>query len=843
MQQQYLYIILFFAISLGFSACNGTKYLEENEYLLLKNEIKTNNKKLDTEQIEALVKQHGNRKILGVRFYLFTYNLYDSDKLEEKNAKKREKWKEKNAKRRKKGKNSKEFKPVLPSRIREAMGEPATVFDSSLIKKSQDQIKLYLNSKGYFHSSIDHEINYKKNPKNKQKRNRLTVSYIIDSGEPFKVIRHTYKIDDLTLLDPIKNDSKNNIIQIGGNYDEEVLEQERNRLQKSLRNQGYYYFSKDFIIYEVDTNSVPGAASIKTIIHNPLVEKEINQADTVFEGRHETYKIRNVYLNAYYNPQSPRSTEEILSDSLHYKNLIFTNKAFLFYNPEVLSKAVYIRPGDFYREGNSSYTYQRLSSLRNFNYLNISYQDVSESADSNLLDCYINITPQTRQSISTDLEGTNTNRNLGINGSINYTNRNTFLGAELFTVRLKGGIEAQQSYSGNEADSIGFDDIVNTTEYGIDVNFAIPDLLIPKKINGKMLPSYARPRTNIGMGYNNQKRYDYDRVTYSTNYSYDWSSSAELEKNNRKDYKLTPVNVSYTLIDKQPWFEDYLTSTNNAYLINSFNDQFIAGTQFSYFWSNITTNKNANSESHRFNIEMAGNLLDLASSIAGTETFQDSITGDNYSELFNIRYAQFVKFDAYNVIRKRLHDKARMVYRFWGGLGIPYGNLKSLPFDKSFYAGGTSDIRGWQARTLGPGGLTYPEAAAIDQIGDIFLEANAEYRFDFSNTLEGAVFADAGNIWMLRDDPLRPNANFEFGRFYEEIALSLGVGIRFDFSFMIIRFDGAFKIKDPQLVSGERWLFQSKDVYENEWYYNEAENKPGNYGIPFRLNFGINYPF
>lgn len=802
-----------------------TKNLQEGEYLLVKNKFQIESEgRIEESNLQEVVRQKPNRKIFFVlRFHLGMYNLFSPTKIEKRNERKSERLARKNEKREAKGKEPKEFKPVLSDRLRNTVGEPPTIYDSILTQRSTELLHTHLFNRGYFNNEVTFTVT------RKPRRKRIYITYHVKAGRPYRVKDVRYSIDDYELLNDVKEATKGTLLRPGDNFNLETIDKERARLTKSMRNQGFYDFGQEYVIYEVDTTNNAYRADIKEFIEDPVVYgTTASGKDTTLLGKHTKYTIRQVYVNAAYSSQY----ENNVSDTLLSYGIIFTNVTQLRHNPKTIAKNIFVKSGDIYKQEAQEYTYQRLSSLKNFRFINIAYVKVEGTSQ---LDCYINLTPTLNQSASVETEGTNTGGNLGVSGNLNYTHRNIFGGAELLQVKVRGGFEAQQTSntavvegSDDEEFGIGGVNIFNTFEYGAETSLNIPELLIPKRLYGFTLPKYNNPKTTFSLSYNFQNRPDYARQLSNAAFSYHWSGVTK----HSNDYIFLPFNFSIIQIDRDSAFDARLEAINNPFYTSAYQDHLILGSKFSHFWSNKgeSAEREDNFTLNRVTIELAGNALTTAMNVLG-ET-RDS---EGSFQFLGIRYAQYVRVDNDIRFHQKLNRNTKMVYRFYGGIGLPYDNLNVLPLNRSFFVGGANDIRAWLARALGPGSLSDADKQSIDQVGDILLEGNLEYRYKITQTVEGALFADAGNIWLLDRDDQDEEAEFRVDRFYREIALGLGLGLRFDFSFLLLRFDYGLQVHDPSLDQGERWLFQPKDLY------NEANTD--NYRWQGTFNLGIGYPF
>lgn len=734
-------------------------------------------------------------------------------------------------------------------KLKEIVGEPPVIYDPILTGNSTKQLNLFLKNKGYFNSTVSDSTSFKKK--------KAKVHYYIESGKPYKIRKITFSINDTGLIKPIRVCSKRTLMKPGHNYDANMIAKERERMSTAMKNLGYYSFSKEFIYFQVDSALNKYKVDLKLIIKNPIEKKALGDGrDTLLETKHQLYFIRNIYINTNYDPK------EIPADTLLIDGYYFLNASRLQFRPEVLLKNIFVKNGDIYRLRNQKYTNTRLAGLKTFKFISIRHTQAETGSPKQMLDCHINLTPTPKQSFAIETEGTNRSGNLGITGNLVYKNKNTFKSAEVLEIKLSAGLEAQKIQAESTDNELVKNIPFNTFEIKPEVKLFIPKLWFPRKL-GK-LPKHYNPKTYFSGSYSYQKRPDYDRNIASLAYGYSWKGA----KNTSNIFY--PFDINLLKINKTPEFDSTLQASNNTFYINSYTNTMIVSSRYSIIFSNQNINKPRNFVYFKGNIEGAGNLLQLTNNI-----FNSSKDADGYYHLFNtkdentgnkdpgsgVQYAQYVKTETdlriYNIINKN----SNIVYRLYVGVGIPFTNLPVLPFVKSFFGGGANSMRAWEARTLGPGALTDTLGFSIDQIGDIKFEGNIEYRFDLLKMLEGAAFVDIGNIWLLNTDAYRPGG--VFGKnFYKEIAVGIGLGVRFDFSFFIIRFDAALPVKDPKLPVSERWLFQPKDKYNSarqeiitqdlidEGYIENSDdfnNKLKEQYAPYKpkmvFNIGIGYPF
>lgn len=782
--------ILVFIFIIIFSGCFPVRYLKENEILLNKQQIKGVNKDLSSELTE-LLKQKNNKRILGLfRFHLGAYNLAN------------------------KGRETK-----LKWWIKTYIGEPPSILDTLLTQRSAVQLKLYLFNKGYFNAELT-EQTFVKNRKAK-------IIYNISPGKPYRINNLNYDVEDLSIKSIIYTDTIYSLIKKQNHFEAGSLQNERKRITESLKNKGYYSFSREFIYYEIDSSLNNYSLDLKLGVKLPQPKKN-----------HEKYYINNVYLHTDYNPQEhllgvERNKDTIIvnnynfifdsigkeTDTTNLKDSLSEKVSRLKYKPDALLRPTYLKKGDLFQQSKVDKTYTRYADLGMFKFINILFIENNLKADSSnqikTLDCVIQVTPAKKQALILETEGTTSAGNPGIAANLIYKNRNIFRGAELFEFKINGGIEAQ-------ADSNAFkiDSTFTTRELGASINITFPKYLLPFRL--KEQHKDFNPKTYITTSYNMEKRINYSLRVIKSSLSYRWK---EFEHKTHTIYPFEIVFVKDSLVSE---FRDRLIQTNNQFLLHSFDEHLTTISKYSFVYNNQVLNTRRQKDFIYFktNLEVSGNTLMLANKL-----FNFSIPDSNGSyHLLGLKFSQYIKPDFDFRYYHLLKNEKSLVYRIVGGIAIPYGNIEILPFEKQYFVGGTNSLRAWRVREVGPGSYTNPDN--IDQSGEIKIESNIEYRFNIFDWLEGAFFADAGNIWTIRKDESRPGSQFEINDFFNEFAIGAGFGIRWDFAFVILRLDTAFPIKDPSISSDDTWVVKEFEPHSSSWRKSNLI-----------YNLGIGYPF
>lgn len=823
------------------SSCNPTRKLGKHDYLLVENEIIDNSTKLDKEEIKSYIKQKPNRKILGiVRFHLAIYNLVDQKKMIDKKKEYVKRVKEENIERRAEGKKELDEDKQTWREWLVDIGEAPVLLDSLLMQKSAKQVKLFLNNKGYFNSIVrDSVVVHDKKDSLGRHGKKVSVYYIIDAGKPYKVRNIKYKIEDELLSYYVYNDTIGRKVQPGQIYDMDVLQAERDRITSSLKNNGYYYFSREYVYFKADSNLNSHQMDI-TIGIKKFAKLASEEGDSIIESSHQRYYIRNIYIQTDFNPVMPNdpSRDTTWYDATSHKSsktridnadFIFIHNGRLQYRPFVIADEVAIHSRELYQAFNAEATYKKLADLRAFKLISLRFKE----AGTDQLDCYIQLTPILKQAFTLETEGTNSAGNLGIAGSVVYQNKNTLRGAEILEVKMKGALEAQKliNEDANAGDNNNLT-FFNTIELGPEVSLNVPRALFPFSI----LPysKLANPKSVFTSSYNFQQRPEYRRSIYNLSYSLNFKQEPKQGKGALIRHTVYFPEINFVKVDPTANFAEALANSSNLLLINQFTDHMTPAIR----WISVISDQRLKKRSYfylRLSAEESGNLFRWSG--VGKHNL-DPVTGGY--RIFKVIYSQYVRADADFRYYYDINQHNKLVVRTAIGEGFPYMNLNVLPFERSFFAGGSNSIRAWHARSLGPGSFQSAFGETFDQIGDIQGEANAEWRFNVIKMVNAALFVDMGNIWLRKPDPKRPQAEFEWNRFYKEIAVGTGMGVRVDFNFFIIRLDAGLKVRDPKF--GEEGRMVVAHLFDKEWKQNYEDYFGHRYSF-INLNLGIGYPF
>jgi outer membrane protein assembly factor BamA len=627
------------------------------------------------------------------------------------------------------------------NRTLKKMGEAPVIFDSTQARLSVEDLRNALKNMGYMHASVDFYT--------KTKGKRLTAIYNLHLGKPYTINEVNYDIEDSAIAKILQNyirqlskkDKKSLVLSKGSTFTLQKLEDERKRITDILLDSGYYKFHKDFIQFDADT------ASTENDVNITLHLLKFRSSSGSPETDHPRYTIRKISFTSDQGKLQLRRS--------------------------VLDNATQLKEGQPYNYSALEDTYRNFGRLSAVRYTNIQFREVP---DTTLLDCDIQLNTSKPSTIAFQPEGTNTAGDLGAAMSITYQNRNIFRGSELFSAELRGAYEAITGLEGYNDE--------NFVEWSAETRLQFPRFIAP--FVSKEMRRRSTASSELSLSWDMQNRPEFHRRVFSAAWRYRWSSP-----DRHINYRLDVPEINYVYM---PWISetfkhDYLDSVSNrnAILRYNYEDLFIMKVGFGLTYTNGT-------DAMRFNIETAGNLLN---SLSGGLRFSRNSSGQH--TLFGIAYAQYAKFDFdyTHLITFDEHNSLALHTDF--GIAYPYGNSTVLPFEKRYFSGGANSVRGWSVRELGPGSYKGKNGRIdfINQTGDMKFDLNAEYRTYLFWKFNGAAFIDAGNIWTLRDYPDQPGGQFKWNKFYKQIAVAYGLGLRLNFGYFILRFDMGMKAINP----------------------------------------------
>lgn len=777
------------------SACSSTKHVPQGEYLLDKVSISIDNDTTDirTEELTNFLRQTPNHKVLGfAKLQLATYSLSGADTT---------KW---------------------YNRWLRRVGQAPVLYDHSLTDASRRQLEQALINKGYLEAEVNADTIA--NPAKK----RMEVRYLITPGSPHRIGTLDYNIADPAVRHIIMADTSKAEIHPGMLLDRTLLDNERARIATILRNAGYFEFNREYINYTADTVAGSKAVGLTLNLHSPYERATSAEnsgggtrsalgalADSLLrvDGHHHRYEINRVIfvVDGDASVEKPNRT-----DTIEYKGKTFIFGSDKYLQPKLLDEMCYIENGKPYSARSVERTYEALGRLSIVKFINIEMAAAGRRDGTGLLDAYIYLSRNKKQSVAVEVEGTNSEGDLGFGVGLTYQHRNLARGSETLTAKFRASYE---SLSGN------FDGLVNNryTEYASEVGITFPKFECPflsKSLKQRFLAS-----TEFALSFNYQERPEYTRIIAGAAWKYHWAS-----RQNNLRHRFDLVDINYVYLPRSTIDFINQIAPSNPLLRYSYEDHFIMRTGYSYYRTNKRMIASGALRRYalqpsvftiRATFEAAGNLLYGISSLTGQKRHEGAY------KVFGIQYAQYVKADADYTFTRNFNERSSIAFHAGLGIGVPYGNSSMLPFEKRFFAGGANGVRGWGVRTLGPGSYDAKNSVTdfINQCGDIRLDLSVEYRAKLFWVMEGALFADAGNIWTIHNYENQPGGMFKFNKFYKELAAAYGIGLRLDFTYFLLRLDLGMKAYNPA-QNQERW-----PLFHPRW------------GRDATFHFSVGYPF
>ncbi|MDR2384146.1 MAG: sorting and assembly machinery component 50 [Tannerella sp.] len=783
MLKRFILIICFTACCvILFSSCSATRFVGNGEYLLDRTNIKTDNRSITNSSLKPYLQQHSNYRIFGLlKIPLYVYNLS--------------------------GRNEKRW---INRQLRK-MGEPPVIFNPELAEQSKNQIEQYLANSGYINARVNFSTDT-------ARRKKAILNYNVETGIPYRIYNYNvhisdHKIDSILKLKPPRKtffqslfgiDAGDNTVHVrqGMLFDRVVLNRERQRISTLLRRNGYYAFNRDNIEYTADSSFNEHRVDLDMYIR-PL-ETEISNGASGGNAYNRQYYINSVKILTDYDPFNPEETGEDyhITDSTSWRGInIYYGKNGRSIRPQIFQQSCYIVQGRLFNEQNVEQTYESFSALNALRYVTLKFTEF-EKSDTMKLDCTILTAPAKKQGVYFDVEGTNSAGDFGFASSLTYQHRNLFKGSELFSAKIRGGYEYLSAKLAG-----------NYWEYAGEASIHFPHFVFP--FVNYDFKRRIRATTEFKMSYDQQQRPEYHRSILSGGWIYHWQN-----RNNtmgRHTFKLLDVNYVF-LPYIEGAFKEKLPETTALY---NYSNQFVVSTGYVYSFNNYDPmERGKNTYSYRVAIESAGNLMYTLSNILGAK--KDASGRYN---LFGVNYSEFLKGDLDFARSFTIDMRNNVAFHIGAGLAYPFGNTKEIPFDRRYYAGGANSNRGWNVRSLGPGSMPLTDSTSfINQAGDIRLDINLEYRTKLFWKFELAAYVDAGNIWTIRKYDYQPKGDFDFRRFYKEIALSYGLGLRLDFNYFLVRFDTGMKARNPQ--ENSKWVILNP-----------------NFRKDFAWHFAVGYPF
>lgn len=750
------------------SSCNNVKYLHPGERLYTGAIVKVKpadgvNTKRVRKEMEAVLRPRPNQVVVGMRFKLWLYNVAGEHP--------------------KKG-----FKKMLKNKL----GEKPVLYTEQLPQQVADIMVNRLNNLGYFDASVRSSVG--------EHNKKVKVTYSVTVTRPYSIRSLDFPKDSSLISWKIRETQKETLLKPGTQYDLELLKAERQRIDAYLKNEGYYFFNPDYLLFTADSTVGDRSIALRLRVKRDSPSRALTR-----------YYMRHIYIYPSFNAADSSGTR---GDTLKIEGYDYIASDSTFHAHTVL-RCLFLKPGELYSRKGYNTSLSRLTGLGVFRYTNIRFRDTVVNGLGQL-DAFVYLTPMFKRSLQLELRAvTKSNNYTGPELSISARNRNLFGGAELLLANLGANFETQ--FTGIQK---GF----NSYEFSIGSQLFLQRFVAPVTIRN--VSSVFVPRTKFDISLRTLKRVQYFSMnSISFSYGYTWKETAE------KEHTFNPLAVNFAqLVNTTPAFRDLLEA--NPFLRQSFEEQFTLGGNYAFTYNTLIHANRRHQYYFNGMVDVSGNLISLANRVVT----QRRPSNEEPYTIFGAKYSQFSKFSADGRYYFNINKNSRIVTRLFAGIGIPYGNSTTLPYVKQFFSGGSNSIRAFLPRTVGPGSYQMPDSLLnrgfLDKAGDIKLEGNIEYRFTIIDLLKGALFVDAGNVWLLRDNVQLPGGQFRARDYYTELAVGTGFGLRADLNFFVLRFDLGMPLRKPYLPPSQRWVISQVNFGDRSW---RRQN--------LVLNIAIGYPF
>ncbi|MBC7642793.1 MAG: BamA/TamA family outer membrane protein [Flavobacterium sp.] len=849
MKNAFAKISLLFVFVVLLNSCNTTRKIPKGKFLLTKNEFVVNKVNSKSEDLINLPYQKPNSKILGYRFRLFLNNLaiqnpdsvYKSKFINDPEKYKRKAW---FLSKKQVDRLGKSFYYYGVHNFLKNVGEPAVIVDERRAQKTLLRLQSYYYNKGFFDVKASYKIDT-------ISKNKIKLKYDISTNQPYLLDTIDIKIQTPELDSIYKKYSGNSFLK-KEQYNVNNIDNERGRVTNIYRNNGVYYFQQNFITFDIDTINTKKKVNLDLIIN----DRETKTQDTSKTEHFKIFKINKV--NIFTDALSAKKSNQKI-DSTSYKNFNLYSTGKLKYRPKAITDAVFITKGSLFADNKTVLTTQYLSNLRIFNYPTIQYVVDKNDTIHNSLIANIYLVQRKKYGFRTSFDLTRSNIQLfGIAATTSVSIRNVFRGAEIFEIGARGNLGSSKDLANPD------NRFFNISEIGLDTKLIFPRILFPFNTD-RIIPKTMIPSTFFSVGFAKQQNIGLDKQNFTGSLTYNWTPSRN------KTMRFDLFNVQFVKnVNTSNYYNVYKSSYN---VLNEISRKYVVDPNY------YDSNKNLNIDSGTTNFtndvltnglvvvnqtdfksissieerrkRLTQNDLIFASSLSYSQTSKKNLDDENYfsiktklesagnllslisksplnangnqllNNFFGVNYSQYLKTEFEYIKHWDLRGKKVLAFRSFTGIAVPYGNSKSIPFSRSYFAGGSNDNRAWQAYSLGPG-----KTGAINDFNEANLKIalSAELRFNIFNKFNGAIFADAGNIWNVLDNVQDENSKFIGFKSLEDLSLGSGFGLRYDFNFFVIRFDFGFKTYDPAITNNKKWF---RD-------YNFSHSV---------INIGINYPF
>lgn len=747
------------------TSCSNTRYLPDGELLYTGGKVKVEDslmkrkeRKTLEKEFKGLLRPRPNKKILGLRYKLFFYNLAGEPKKE------------------------KGFRHWMRTKL----GEPPVLFSQVDLEYNADVLQSYAENHGYYKARTASDST--------RRGKRASAEYTVRPGRQYMIRNVIFPTDSTRLSKTIARTQRRSVLKPGEGYDLDKIKTERERIDARLKERGYFYFSPDYLLIKVDST-----------VGNYQVDLRITIKQDSPQYAQRKYTIDKITIYPNFSIKTDTVTYKP-SDVIQHNDFTIIDSAKTF-NPRVFDRTLLFKRGDVYNRTDHNLSLNRLINMGTFKFVKNEFR-VSDSIPS-ALDAYYYLTPLPKKSIRVEVLGkTNSANYTGTELNVNWSNRNAFRSAELLSISGFGGMEFQVS-----GQNKGF----NVYRLGSEVNVVWPRFIVPFRAKA---PGGFVPKTKATVGYEFQKRQQlYALNSFKASFGYLWKESI------RKEHELNVTQINFVSPNGvTDLYRERMAADSTGTLAKVIEKQLIFGPTYSYTYTNTMRKRKKNTFYYKGSADVAG-------TIAGLVTGANVKQGDTV-KIFDVAFSQFAKMEHDFRHYYRLNDNAQIASRIIVGVGYPYGNSSELPFIKQFFIGGTNSIRAFRARSVGPGVWKDSISPFLpDESGDIKLELNTELRSKLFSVVHGAIFVDAGNIWLMNKNPNKPGAEFS-SKFLKQLAVGTGVGLRFDLSFLILRTDLAFPLRKPYLPDGQQWVFDEIDFGSKFWRRDNLV-----------FNLAIGYPF